>query len=244
MLGALDFGMIPTSILTLMQAVCLVPPEFVSNCKSAKEKGDRLEYSKERTFAYELYRQWENLIENNEEDMVINAEVPKKISVDKYNEILSSIFGYTNTGKMRTCFFPDLVYHHSQYDSNNQELVCEIKTLDGLNKKNSPKLMTDLKKLSAYMKAGTILIHPFKTGVFVLLGGNMKDIKRRYRKTDIVEEKAKDIFCITYNITKTDNDDYVPIIEVMNLSTIITHGFNYLDSKTRSYFQIIKKTEI
>ena len=244
MLWALVLGMIPTSIVTLLQAVCLVPPELVSNCKSAKEKGDRLEYGKERTFAYELYRQWENLIERNEEDMVINAEVPKKISDDQYKKILSSIFGYTNKGNVHSCFFPDLVYHHSQYDSSNQELICEIKTLDGLNEKNSPKLMTDLKKLSAYMKAGTILIHPFTTGAFILLGGSMKDIKRRYRRTKIVEEKAKDIFCITYNIIRADNDDYVPTIEVMDLSTIITHGFNYLDSKRHSFFQIIKKTAI
>ncbi|MBO4811859.1 MAG: hypothetical protein J5552_09920 [Prevotella sp.] len=214
--------MVPTSILTLLKALCLVPPNLISNCKYALDRGDDLRYGNERNFAYELYRQWENLIEYNNEDMVINAEVPKKYSEEKYLEYLCKIFGYSKKGKIRSCFYPDLVYHHSQYDSHIQELICEIKTLNGLKDKSSPKLITDLKKLSAYMRKETLLTHPFNKGAFILLGGTMKDIKKRYRGEPLVEEKAKDIYCITYNLRRLDNKCYIPCISIELLSSLLS----------------------
>jgi hypothetical protein len=234
--------MIPNSLITLLQAICLVSPELISNLSSVINKHNDFEYGTERTFAYEIYRQWENLIKYKGEDMVINAEVPKKYCENKYLEELSKIFGYTNKKKVRSCFYPDLVYHHSQYDDSRQELICEIKTLDGLKEKNSPKLMTDLKKLSAYMRKETLLEHPFTYGAFILLGGNMKDIKIRYRKTKVVEEKSDRIYCITYNIIKNENDDYVPVIEAMPLYSVITNGRKYLDNKRSRLVQIINKS--
>lgn len=228
----------------MLQAICLVSPELISNLSSVINKHNEFQYGTERTFAYEIYRQWENLIRYKDEDMVVNAEVPKRYSKENYLKELSKIFGYTNKNKVRSCFYPDLVYHHSQWDDSRQELICEIKTLNGLNEKNSPKLMTDLKKLSAYMRKNTLLEHPFTYGAFILLGGNMRDIKNRYRKTKVVDEKSRRIYCITYNVIRNDNDEYVPVIETIPLYSIITNGRKYLDNKRSRLVQIINKSNI
>ncbi len=70
----------------------------------------------------------------------------------------------------------------------------------------------------------------------------MKDIKIRYRKTKVVEEKSDRIYCITYNIIKNENDDYVPVIEAMPLYSVITNGRKYLDNKRSRLVQIINKS--
>lgn len=220
--GIITIMMLPYSLKCLMHAMYSICPEHISNCKNVKEKGDVFKYGNERSFAYELYRQWENMVEDLNVDMIVNAEVPKSYDDEKFLKVLGPIFGYSQKGRVKSIFFPDLVYHHSQYDSENQELICEIKTIDGLKQKNSPKLMTDLKKLAAYMKKDTLLYYPFKKGAFILVGGSIKDIRKRYRRTVFVEENSEDIYCITYNVINTGNNEYVPLVEIETLHKIVS----------------------
>lgn len=213
--------MISQHLATLIQAVKQVSPELVSNCNLI-EKELYVDYLEERSFAYELYRQWQDLIENNDEDLVINAEVAKKC-VDEHTFLsrLENIFGLTKEGKPHRCFYPDLVCHHSQFDSENQEIICEIKTKKGIDDSKNAKLNKDLKKLAAYMTDEVLLYHPFKIGVFILVGGVLNDIKNKYVSNDWVKNKVNDIYCISYNIKMNDEDCPIPDIVCMSLYEVL-----------------------
>ena len=102
--------MTPHYLETLIQATKLIRPELVSNCHFISDIS-KIEFLEERTFAYELYRQWENLIEDNYEDMVVNAEVRKKYAKLTFIKNLIKIFGLTKKGKPHLSFYPDLVFY-------------------------------------------------------------------------------------------------------------------------------------
>lgn len=165
--------MTPHYLETLIQATKHIRPGLVSNCHFISDVS-QLEYLEERSFAYELYRQWENLVEKNDEDMVVNAEVRKRFNRITFIRRLIEIFGETPNRRPHISFYPDMVFHHSQFDSEKQEIICEIKTKKGIN--DNKKLNQDLKKLAAYMTSETLLYHPFKIGVLILVGGALSDI--------------------------------------------------------------------
>lgn len=175
----------------------------------------------ERTFAYELYRQWQDAIVENEEGLIVNAEVTKRVEDEKFLDKLSEIFGLTKDGKPHRCFYPDLVFHHSQYDSEKQEIICEIKTMEGIDDKDNKKLNQDLRKLAAYMTNDVLLYHPFKLGVFIFVGGTLSDIKDKYASYKLVEDKADDIYCISYNIRKDDKGYYIPDVICMSFKEVL-----------------------
>lgn len=212
--------MIPTFLATLIQATIQIQPELVSNCRFITDVSE-IEYLEERTFAYELYRQWETLVEDNYEDMVVNAEVKKKYQRVTFIRRLIDIFGLTKKGKPHTNFYPDLVFHHSQFDSHKQEIICEIKTKEGIYDNKNIKLNQDLKKLAAYMTDNILLHHPFKIGVFVLVGGNLSEIQNRYIENKLVNDKANDIYCLSYNIIQIDEGHYLPDVNCMSLDEIL-----------------------
>ncbi len=207
--------MIPLHLATLIQAVKQVPPELVANCNETQ-----ICYLDERSFAYELYRQWQDLMENSREDLVINAEVPKEcVNRSIFLSKLEKIFGLTNEGKPHRRFYPDLVCHHSQFDNENQEVICEIKTKNGIN--DNTKLTYDLKKLASYMTNHVLLCHPFKVGAFILVGGDFSDIKYTSNKT--IDNKKDEIYCILYNIEAIGNDEecvFIPNVQCRSLREI------------------------
>ena len=211
--------MIPIHLATLIQAVKQVAPELVTNCRYI-EKGNQIEYLGERSFAYELYRQWQDLMENGIEDLVINVEVPKEcVNKTDFISKLEDLFGLTKEGKPHRRFYPDLVCHHSQFDSEYQEVICEIKTRKGIN--DNTKLNQDFKKLAAYMTNGILLCHPFKVGVFILVGGHFSDIE--FASNELIDNKKDDIYCILYNVKRVGNDEdieYIPFIQCKSLKEI------------------------
>ena len=188
--------MIPQLLATLIQAVKQVAPELVTNCRYVHEES-QINYLGERSFAYELYRQWQDLMENEIEDLVINVEVPKEcVNKADFLSKLEGIFGLTKKGKPHRRFYPDLVCHHSQLDNQNQEVICEIKTINGIN--TNTKLNQDFKKLAAYMTTGVLLCHPFTVGVFILIGGDFSDIK--FESDDLIDKKKKELYCLLYKV--------------------------------------------
>lgn len=212
--------MIHQNLATLIHAVYRVSPKLVSNCNHITNVSE-LKYMNERTFAYELYRQWQDAIVENEEGLIVNAEVTKRVEDEKFLDKLSEIFGLTKDGKPHRCFYPDLVFHHSQYDSEKQEIICEIKTKDGIDEGDNNKLNQDLRKLAAYMTNDVLLYHPFKLGVFILVGGTLSDIKNRYDSYDLVENKLNEIYCLSYNIRKDDKGCYNPDVICKSLKEVL-----------------------
>ena len=212
--------MIPQNLATLIHAVCRVSPKLVSNFKHTTNVSE-LKYMNERTFAYELYRQWQDAIDENEEGLIVNAEVAKRVEDEIFSSKLSEIFGLTKDGKPHRCFYPDLVLHHSQYDSEKQEIICEIKTMDGIDDKDNNRLNQDFKKLAAYMTENTLLYHPFKVGVFILVGGNIAEIVKRYKSDNLVDKKKNEIYCITYNVKKIEENIDVPDVVCKSLNDIL-----------------------
>lgn len=196
---------------TLLQAVNKVSPELVSNSNFVDDE-KKIEFMNERTFAYELYRQWQDLIEVGHNNLVINAEIEKKCGTEqKFVAKLEEIFGLTKEGKPHRFFYPDLVCHNSQYTSDKPEVICEIKTKKGIEDKDHTKILHDFKKLSAYMTDGVLLYNPFKIGVFILVGGSFSDIK--FKSEDFIENKKDNIFCLLYNVKKDNDGKYMPDVQ-------------------------------
>ena len=219
MLVYLVVYMIPQHLATLIQAVKQIAPELVTNCRYVSEESQII-YLDERSFAYELYRQWQDLMENSINDLIINAEVAKKCVEEKeFIEKLEEIFGLTKEGKPHSCFFPDLVCHHSQFNSENQEVICEIKTKKRIN--DNTKLCQDFKKLAAYMTPEVLLCHPFSVGVFILIGGDFSDIK--FKSEELIDKKKEEIYCLLYNVKRIVTNEeiiFIPNVQCKSLAEI------------------------
>lgn len=160
-------------------------------CSVSKGKGKC--FLNERSFAYELYYQWNQLLQDP--TLIISAEVTKKIE-EKYAQKSMSLF---EEDVKR--FLPDMVLHHSNEDMEDKEqiIICEIKTKEALSKQS---LKKDIKKLLAYTDTNdkAILCHPFKYGVFILLDGNRQKIKKNLKKEDFRNENISKIICVIANI--------------------------------------------
>lgn len=157
----------------------------------------------ERVFAYELYRQWANLLEKNDEELVLNGEVYKRLNWEPIS---------CNTEAQGV--YPDLVLHSSQGTGDNQKMICEIKR-----KANEDKnaIFADFLKLSCYLRDGAFVndYASFDYGVFILAGKDVKleNIKindmakaekggQQYNLGKYIEEfhdTLKRIVCIIYD---------------------------------------------
>lgn len=207
----------------LLTALRNVDPIIVSNCDD--EKSSEINYVNERSFAYELYRQWQTIIDDTPNyDLIVNAEVVKKISDEAFTCELSKIFPNVSDRKR---FYPDLVLHKSQFDPDdkNQNLICEIKVNKNKdNKTSDDDILKDFKKLIAYMSHNTLLLNPFSYGVFVYVNGNYKDVKDSLNKADIPEDKKSCLYCALYNIIKTEKKGHYDIeikVELKNLEELM-----------------------
>lgn len=158
----------------LFRAISLVEKKYLNyTVHNGDEKAKR--YHKERVFAYELYRQWANiLVSECKESLVLNAELDKiiddRISSEDSpgNEIVLEEFRK----------YPDIVLHTDQSSDDNQIIICEIKRNTESAVSNSA-ILADLYKISCYMDENKF--HkgrkPFEYGVFILLNGNLEQIK-------------------------------------------------------------------
>lgn len=152
-------------VLTLYNAIKMIN---LRNC--AIEFNGALQFINERSFAYELYRTW-NMTKPSH--LIVNAEVTKTIKNNKkdyFRMKAKEIFG-----KEVYRFYPDIVLHSSQADSCNQEIICEIKTLQNINS-NPDAIEKDIKKLNAYTAKGVVMHHEFRTGVFILVNGTLLNL--------------------------------------------------------------------
>lgn len=177
----------------LFQAIAQVNIMYlVFDIKNA-EKDIIHQYHKERVFAYELYRQWANILkEECDKRIVLNAELDKIVKGTKID------FKENNDKKKRTGLhlFPDIVLHGGQGSKHRQIIICEIKkaidpTISG------SKILADLYKLSCYLdeqKFSCGDVKPFKYGVFIILNGNLKSIGEKIIKSYIWVSSQKYTF--------------------------------------------------
>lgn len=186
----------------LLNAITMVNQTYISveslpkrdNVKSYKKKKRyQIKLSLvERVFAYELYRQWANLLEKNGiNDLVLNGEIRKNL--------ISTIIPNKNF------FYPDLVLHNVEVlDSNKNIIVCEIKR-----KESIEKISDDLLKLSMFLsntpkRKNNDIWSSYHLGVFLLVGDTVEwsDITKKINNKIIqkipVETKSR-IYCIIYN---------------------------------------------
>lgn len=164
----------------LFRAISLVDKKYI---EYTLYNGDEVEkeYHKERVFAYELYRQWANIIECEcKERLVINAELDKIIDEEIFTTESNGDHILTEIRK-----YPDLVLHEGQESDVVQKIVCEIKRNTEPSISGST-ILADLYKLACYMddKKFHSGKKPFDYGVFILLNGGF-DLLKKIRKTKI-----------------------------------------------------------
>ena len=141
----------------------------------------------ERVFAYELYRQWANIIQIKWGDkLVINGEIEKEPQL--FNHFKSRVHKY-----------PDLVLHSSQGDCDFQGVVCEIKTTHV----TPSSFKDDIDKLNCFVCCENE-DYRFTFGVFILIGADMDKILDMMdgMEGDVFKATPKEridrLICVTY----------------------------------------------
>lgn len=159
----------------------------------------------ERVFAYELYRQWGNIIDSIGEDLVLNSEIGKTMMDETIS--VSTVNNYKNAPKEKELsLYPDLVLHHSQGDDTAQIQICEIKRNTGI---TGCAILGDLYKLSCYLdqnKYHSEYKNPFKYGIFIFVDGTLQVINGHLNLNSHI--KLKDDVEYTLKKFITDRSDF------------------------------------
>lgn len=154
----------------------------------------------ERTFAYELYRNWQNLLEMYHIKTVrVDAEIGKKITKE-------SII-YKKQKEIKGDYKePDLVLHAGQEVTDNHTIICEIKRNEQLDNK---KIINDIIKICQFNDPKIWDGKPYRYGCFIVVGKELNDLKNQIVDSKEVimkeiEEKELNpnlshILCIAYN---------------------------------------------
>lgn len=184
----------------------------------------------ERVFAYELYRQWANLLEPYKTGLVLNGETRKDFIRD-FQIKFKSKRNNSNNNSNFAHFYPDIVLHDENVEESKcNMIVCEIKryeniggTIDDLNKL-SLFLSKDLKPKmdevhwDSYHYAVLLLVGPKKDNneASIELFEKLKNkIEAKRSELDIDSTKQQRIICMTYNGTK-ESLKYASLKEIMN----------------------------
>lgn len=122
----------------------------------------------ERTFTYELYRQWANTLETtkNNDQYHINSEIQKIVSSDIKKVIENK--QYCNRK------YPDFVLHRSQekFDEEHQLILCEVKRHNA----NDDGVKKDFNTFLTFMN-GESFQYPYAYCVYIFLGTEKEMIK-------------------------------------------------------------------
>lgn len=201
----------------MFKAISQVSDCYLSFSRYIEDENDKMPHL-ERTFAYELYRQWMNLIQNEPNyELTLNAEIDKLIGIDETSKATKK--------------YPDLVLHRSQSKANlDQKFVCEIKRKTETLKAED--VGNDLFKLCLFLDENVFKEFKFKYGIFIIVNGGLTDVqtylsnepqitKKKWKengqvKTEKIEfsdflckyqKKFSNIICVSYKdgIVSFDN---------------------------------------
>lgn len=158
----------------LFRAISLVNKKYIDYTIYNGNKEEK-QFHKERVFAYELYRQWANILESEcNEPLVLNAELDKiideRIGTESDNEDEYNIVEERK--------YPDIVLHNGQGSDKVQKIICEIKRNTETDISGSL-ILADLYKLACYMDEEKFHSgkKPFEYSVFILLNGSLNQIQ-------------------------------------------------------------------
>lgn len=176
----------------LFEAIRRVNIKYIKYEHEASNGGIDYVLHIERVFAYELYRQWGNIINSTGEDLVLNGEIGKTL-MDEAIIVSTSddSESASNQKEKELNLYPDLVLHHSQGDDTAQIQICEIKRNKGI---TGSAILGDLYKLSCYLdqnKYHSEYKNPFKYGIFIIVDGTLKVILENLKLDSHV--KLKDV---------------------------------------------------
>ena len=176
-------------------------PENANKDKIQKKRGKIEKSQVERVFAYELYHQWSNVIDNRlNANLLINSELPK------------NIISYDETEHL---YYPDMILHLGQDKSKGNIIACEIKRKEYV-EKNPKEMIEDLKKLRVLLDKESKALpymegwEPFTYGVLIEVVKAVEcrsedystDLIKKHllnKRLGIPEEIMKRIICIVYN---------------------------------------------
>lgn len=164
----------------------------------------------ERTFTYELYRQWANLLETKKNEYCINSEVQKKFSDDIQNGLMNCTVGLAKK-------YPDFVLHKAQnsFEMKNQLFLCEVKRTEA----NEDGIKKDFHEFCDFLSKDFSC--PFALAIFITIGCDIIDAKTLNHIKDTVEDNKQDlanhplvdelkledrILLVCYNPKKTDSN--------------------------------------
>lgn len=210
------------AIFLFFQSICMVKQDYIEyneNYFDVQErngrKGKRGYGTKklylERTFAYELYRIWQDFIISYMDNMRVDAEIGKKLT---YDPIFRS-----KIAKMKGTYkIPDLVLHSSQGNTNNHTIICEIKRDEKLGRTG---IKNDLIKLCRYMDKNIWDGNPYKFGCFILVS----------------KDRDFDCFIKTIQLLK---DDLIPFCDKVNFSRLLCLLYDGLVIKYESLDNILR----
>jgi len=182
-----DYGIqLSQDILALLQAIRNVDKAYLSyaNTNANADGREDVINQLERVFAYELYFQWSLLKDSN---LVLNGEIGKI-----WNE---------------KDWYPDMVLHGGQDNSDNNKIVVEIKR-ECMVKNNKKAIIDDLKKLSGFLissvKTQDKKFKNYEDAVFILLKGELTEISDALKDKELTSgvDLNNKIICVTYNEKK------------------------------------------
>ena len=179
----------------LFRAICLVDKKFLKITVNNSSSENDLRNHKERVFAYELYRQWANILDSEcKRSLILNAELDKIIGD---SNVLPKIITY-----------PDIVLHQGQGNNKNQKIICEIKRNDP--PRRYSRLFADLYKLSCFMDNKMMGKDKFGYGVLILLDTTLDDIKKIKKKNCKIKVNKSNFYFSDF--TKTMNNHFDNLI--------------------------------
>ena len=170
-------------LLALLQAIRNVDKAYLSYANTNANADDRKDVINqlERVFAYELYFQWSLLKDCN---FVLNGEIGKIWNEEDW--------------------YPDMVLHGGQDDTDNNKIVVEIKR-ECMVKNNKKAIIDDLKKLSGFLvsavNAQDKKFKNYEDAVFILLKGELTEISDALKDKKLTSgiDLNDKIICVTYN---------------------------------------------
>lgn len=186
----------------LMQSISQVDKNYLNYYwDELKKKPQEL---LERTFAYELYRQWQNKIEKYKTDLIVNAEIGKKISnsIDDLKKIMKLRLSYKE---------PDMVLHESHTDLANNIIVCEIKRNKGL---STQKIYNDILKICTFVGKNIWNGKGYHLGCFIVVDIDFQSFSTKLKSMKFrLNKHYQKIYCIVYNGKNLEYDTLYNIIK-------------------------------
>lgn len=152
----------------------------LSECKEGVDEAIFKSFT-ERAFAYELYHQWRNILEEEKEkELILNGELSKKAIIFTGASKMIKQEEYNNKDHI----FPDLILHEG-FNPKKQVFVCEIKKEVPL---NDSKVFYDLYKLCFLTNCKD---YKFKYGIFIVVGKELpKTTDRSFSENFLKQEES------------------------------------------------------